>query len=113
MTPTTATETMRDNLEMPSFLPTEKQRPKTTACVARRMVSHALGVRIQVSPKQKEIEENDLNEAKGMSPNSSSKQSLLYKSLAVCSRNGSFSVLAQKRKRNLKDYHPPPDNTDN
>lgn len=68
MTPS-ATETMRDNLEMLPSHPVDKQRPKTTASVARRMVSHALGVRIQVTPKQKELEEHDLNEAKGMLAN--------------------------------------------
>lgn len=41
------------------------ERPKTTAMVARRMVSHALGIRVNISPEQKEREMKELKDAKG------------------------------------------------
>lgn len=62
----TVTESMQASLVKAHAQPVNSQRPKTSASVARRMVSHALGVKVQVSPEQKKIEENDLREAKGM-----------------------------------------------
>ena len=44
--------------------PTEK--PPLSASVARRMIGHALGVRINASPEQREKESKLLKEAKGM-----------------------------------------------
>lgn len=43
--------------------PTEK--PPLSASVARRMIGHALGVRINASPEQREKESKLLKEAKG------------------------------------------------
>ena len=40
------------------------KRPPTTASVARRMVGHALGVRISPSPEQREKERKEVEEVK-------------------------------------------------
>lgn len=40
------------------------KRPPTTASVARRMVGHALGVRITASPEQREKERREVEEVK-------------------------------------------------
>ena len=45
----------------------EGQRPKTTAMVARRMVSSALGIRVNLSKEQKEKERQELETARGVS----------------------------------------------
>ena len=112
----TDTETMRANLGMSHSHPVDKQRPKTTASVARRMVSHALGVRIQVSPKQKETEENDLNEAKGIYVYQLPVVKVYYKILAgyptadfVCS---SFQHKRERGILKMNNCHPPPERTD-
>ena len=41
------------------------QRPKTTSTVARRMVGHALGIKINVSPEQRQKEHTQIQLAKG------------------------------------------------
>ena len=40
-------------------------RPKTTAMVARRMVSSALGIRVALSNEQREREQQELQAARG------------------------------------------------
>ena len=40
-------------------------RPKHTAMVARRMVASALGVRVRVSPEQRQKESQELQQARG------------------------------------------------
>lgn len=42
------------------------QRPQTTSTVARRMVGHALGIKIGVSPEQNRQERLKLENAKGL-----------------------------------------------
>ena len=42
-------------------------RPKTTAMVARRMVSSALGIKVKLSHEQKEREMRELDDARGQS----------------------------------------------
>ena len=41
------------------------ERPSTTANVARRMIGHALGVKINITPEQREREREELKLAKG------------------------------------------------
>ena len=68
-------------------------RPKTTAMVARRMVSNALGVRVQLSPGQREKERKELREARGEEECSASSLSYLIPppSLPPSSSSSSFS----------------------
>ena len=40
-------------------------RPKHTAMVARRMVASALGMRVRVSPEQRQKESHELQQARG------------------------------------------------
>lgn len=42
-----------------------KQRPKTCAAMAKRMVVNALGVRLQSSVAEREMEKRTLQEARG------------------------------------------------
>ena len=42
-----------------------KQRPETSACLARRLVSGALGIRVEVSKQQREFERKKLQDARG------------------------------------------------
>lgn len=51
--------------ELESTSPTP-EKPPLSASVARRMIGHALGVRITASPEQKEKENRLWKEAKGM-----------------------------------------------
>ena len=46
-------------------LPPPTEKPPLSASVARRMIGHALGVRINASPEQREKESKLLKEAKG------------------------------------------------
>ena len=48
----------------PAATQAQDERPKTTAAVARRLVGHALGVRVPVSKYQQEKECSQLKEAK-------------------------------------------------
>lgn len=45
---------------------TRKPRPVTSAALARRLVSGALGLKVNASKEQREIERNMLKEAKGI-----------------------------------------------
>lgn len=43
-----------------------KQRPETSACLARRLVGSALGIRVSVSAEQREVERKKLQDARGI-----------------------------------------------
>ena len=43
----------------------QKSRPATTSTVARRMVGHALGIKINVSPEQNRLEKQKIENVKG------------------------------------------------
>lgn len=44
-----------------------KQRPETSAALARRLVSGALGIRVQITPEQRAAEKEKIQKAKGNS----------------------------------------------
>lgn len=50
----------------PDYLLPAKERPQTSAALARRLVTGALGVKSNVSKEQREAEKRQLQEAKGM-----------------------------------------------
>jgi hypothetical protein len=47
------------------FLRPYKQRPETSASLARRLVTGALGLKVTLSPEQRAAEKKKLEEAKG------------------------------------------------
>ena len=47
-------------------MPTDYEKPKTTSSVARRMISNALGVRLNVSSEKLKAEREALRKARGM-----------------------------------------------
>lgn len=49
----------------PEFLQPAKERPETSAALARRLVIGALGVRSKQTPSQREAERRKLQEAQG------------------------------------------------
>lgn len=51
-----------------------RPRPVTSASMAKRLVSTALGIRNTVSPEQRKIERQMLADAKGLNLNSFSKK---------------------------------------
>lgn len=49
----------------PDYLLPAKERPQTSAALARRLVTGALGVKSNVTKEQREAEKRQLQEAKG------------------------------------------------
>ena len=58
-------ESIRDSLNEVVTPHKPKSRPPTTSSVARRMVGHALGLKINVSPEQNRLEKQKIENAKG------------------------------------------------
>lgn len=66
----------RHSVCSPDYLLPAKERPQTSAALARRLVTGALGVKSSVSKEQREAEKRQLQEAKGRSLSSSDSDSL-------------------------------------
>lgn len=60
---------IRESLLQEADLKPRSPRPQTTSTVARRMVGHALGIKIDVTPEQKRQERLKIETAKGLSIN--------------------------------------------
>ena len=75
---------IRESLESLNSL----ERPSTTANVARRMIGHALGVKINVTPEQREKEREELKLAKGINR--------IYEVLVCLRYSNVFSIALRK-----------------
>lgn len=81
------------HVQRPNTITTSTERPQSSATVARRMISHALGVQIKPSPEQREKETRLLREAKG-----------IYVCLLAYTYSLSFSFIFSRKKTTEKGF---------